>query len=855
MTLFLNSCEENDVSVAEISELNCSQAVFSAEAVSGTSFTATATVPYTGGNGAAYDAGEAVASTGVTGLTATLAGGTLATGAGSAVFTLTGTPATEGTAVFEISVGGRSCSLSLPVKASAAGISTLEVKTAAPAATESVAYTGSFTLAYTGGNGGAYTASTVTSTGVEGLTATLAEGQLANGEGTLAYTLSGTPTSDGTAIFNISFGGKSCTVTVAVAAATSGTDQAASDTVKIAYSGTGATVSNGYADQGVSVAVSGADVVVTATSLSKEIVYLLSGTATKGSFKIYSDYKFNLTLQNLNLTNTAGPAINIQSGKKATVSLPAGTASTLTDGATYASSSEDQKGTLFSEGQLVFTGTGALTVSGNNKHGIVSDDYISVSQATITVKSAAKDAIHTNDYFSMDSGTLTLTASGDGIEVEEGYALVSGGKVTINSVGDGIKTSYSGTDATISPYIAVKGGTLNITTTGEKGNALKSKGYTAIGTAETLTLTVSGKGSKAIKTSGDLTISSGTLKLSTTGAAFYDTSDADIAAPAGINCDGNLVINGGTLVVSSTGAGAKGITVDGTSAINGGNISITASGAKFTYSNALTSEAKGFKSDGAFIMTNGELNISATDDGLKSETSVTISNGTLNITKSTEGVEAPLITFEGGVSNIVSSDDGINATKGTVNGGTESNDGSHLYIKGGIVIVTGSDAIDSNGNITISGGTTIVCGPTNQPEEGVDFNGTFLINGGNVIIAGSNSMMTKAMGTASAQVGLYIKSGSQLPASSLLHIENASGTEMVTFKPKNAVYYFHFSNAAMAKNTQYKIYFGGAYSGGSFVGGSSGWGMYTGGTYSSSGATLKATTTTSASATVNTVTF
>lgn len=819
--ILMNGCEKEEVDPARISTLDCSGVIFSGEAANGVSYTATATLPYSGGNGAEYREGEPVVSQGVSGLTATLTAGTLAEGAGSAVYLITGTPDAAGTAVFEVSLGGQSCSLSLPVAASAAGVSTLSVQTEAATATESVAYTGSVTLAYTGGNGADYIGSVVLSSGVEGLTATLSAGQLASGGGTLTYTLSGTPTSAGTATFNFGFGGKSCTVTVAVTAAAAGT---ATDTVFIAYSGTGVSVNNSYSGDGVSISVSGADVTVTSKNTSREMVYLLSGTSAKGSFKIYSEYKFNLTLNNLNLTNTTGPAINIQSGKKATINLPGATGSSLTDGATYASGNEDQKGTLFSEGQLVFTGTGALSVTGNNRHAIVSDDYISVSQANITVKAAEKDGIHANDYFTMDSGTLSVTSSGDGIDVEEGDVLI-------------------------------KGGSLTVTTGGEKSHAIKSEGYTTIGTAGTLVLTVSGRGSKAIKTTGNFTLNSGTLKLSTSGTAFYDTSDADISAPAGINCDGDLAINGGTLTITSTGAGAKGITVDGAATVSGGNTSITASGAKFSYSASLSSEAKGFKSDGAFIMTNGELNISATDDGLKSETSVMVTNGTLNITKSTEGVEAPLITFGGGITNIVSSNDGINATKGTVNGGTESNDGSHLYIKGGIVIVSGSDAIDSNGNITISGGTTVVCGPANGPEEGIDVNGTFLVNGGNVIIAGSSSNMTKAMAAASAQVSLYIKSRSQLAASSLLHIESASGAEMVTFKPKNAVYYFHFSNGAMAKNTEYKVYFGGSYSGGGFVGGSSGWGMYSGGTYSSSGASLKSTVSTSASATVNTVSF
>ena len=370
-----------------------------------------------------------------------------------------------------------------------------------------------------------------------------------------------------------------------------------------------------------------------------------------------------------------------------------------------------------------------------------------------------------------------------------------------------------------------------------------------------ITLTVSGKGSKGIKTNGDFTLTAGTVKITTTGAAYYDTADADIAAPAGINCDKNLAINGGTLTVSSTGIGAKGISIDCTATINGGTTNISASGTKYTYNTANTSEAKGFKSDGAFVINNGELNIAATDDGIKSETSITVKDGKINITKSTEGIESKTIIFDGGVTNVTSSNDGINASMGTTTGGTESNDGSNIFINGGILIVAGSDGIDSNGNIVIKGGTTIIGGPTSSPEEGIDVNGNFLVNGGILISGGSNARMTKAMGTASAQVCMYITSSTQVATTSVIHIEDANGKDMVTFKPKNGNYYFHFSNPSLAKSTPYKIYFGGTYTGGSFVGGSSGWGLYTGGTYSNTGGTLKASPTTSSSSTVNTVAF
>ena len=77
----------------------------------------------------------------------------------------------------------------------------------------------SVSVPYTAGNGGTYSGQTVSSTGVTGLTATLASGSLASGSGSLTYTISGTPSASGTANFAISVGGQSCTLTVMVSAA------------------------------------------------------------------------------------------------------------------------------------------------------------------------------------------------------------------------------------------------------------------------------------------------------------------------------------------------------------------------------------------------------------------------------------------------------------------------------------------------------------------------------------------------------------------------------------------------------------------------------------------------------------
>ena len=66
-------------------------------------------------------------------------------------------------------------------------------------------------IAYTGGNGGTYDGQTILSSGVSGLTATLASGSFAKGSGNLIYDISGTPIASGTASFVVNIGGKTCT--------------------------------------------------------------------------------------------------------------------------------------------------------------------------------------------------------------------------------------------------------------------------------------------------------------------------------------------------------------------------------------------------------------------------------------------------------------------------------------------------------------------------------------------------------------------------------------------------------------------------------------------------------------------
>ena len=205
--------------VGTITTLSCGTATNSGTLTSGTTASSvSSSVPYTGGNGGTHN-GQTVTSNGVTGLTATLAAGTFAVGAGSLTLTITGTPSASGTASFALNIGGQTCALTRIVNLPVGTITALSCGTATNSGTltsGTLSSGVSSSVPYTGGNGGTHNGQAVTSTGVNGLTATLAAGNFATGAGTLNYTITGTPSTSGTASFALNIGGQSCTLTITV---------------------------------------------------------------------------------------------------------------------------------------------------------------------------------------------------------------------------------------------------------------------------------------------------------------------------------------------------------------------------------------------------------------------------------------------------------------------------------------------------------------------------------------------------------------------------------------------------------------------------------------------------------------
>ena len=332
-----------------------------------------------------------------------------------------------------------------------------------------------------------------------------------------------------------------------------------SSTVVITF-GSAITISNPLAANGVTITEDGQDITINATA--SEVEYVLSGSTSNGSVKIYSDKKFKLTLNGVSITNADGPAINIQSSKTAFVVLTDNTTNSLTDGSSYTTTvaDEDMKGTVFSEGQLVFSGNGSLTVTGNYKHAICSDDYIRVIAGNITINAAATDGIHANDAFIADAGTFNITAASDGIECEEGYIIINNGSFTLNTGDDGIAASYEDGDTSITPYVNVNGGTIIVNSSAGEGIESKSQltinnGYIATTTTDDglnagTAIYINGGNIYSYSTGNDAMDSNGTFTI--TGGKVVAIGSA--SPEAGIDCDARTLKISGGIVVGIGGA-------------------------------------------------------------------------------------------------------------------------------------------------------------------------------------------------------------------------------------------------------------------------------------------------------------
>ena len=325
---------------------------------------------------------------------------------------------------------------------------------------------------------------------------------------------------------------------------------------------------------------------VTADNTGGEVlIYELTGTTDNGFFKVYGAKKQAIVLNGVSITNPDGAAINNQNKKRTFIAVY-GT-NTLSDGPSAAYekvNDEDHKAVLFSEAQIIFSGSGVLTVNALNaqgKAGISSDDYIRLMDSpTIKVNagSNAGNGLKGKDYVQLSNGSLMVSiaaAMAKGITTDD-YVLVEGGTHMVTSTGgvayDDEDAEYTGTSCVKADnYFAMTGGSLTLKNIGDGGKGIRAGSYDFDETNHTLS---------------DSYITGGTLHITVTGREVNDVSakgvkigwvtkdgTGDRAKVTG-NA-GKLVISGGTVTVNST--YGEGLEVKGDLTFEGGETYVTSS--------------------------------------------------------------------------------------------------------------------------------------------------------------------------------------------------------------------------------------------------------------------------------------
>lgn len=187
--------------------------------------------------------------------------------------------------------------------------------------------------------------------------------------------------------------------------------------------------------------------------------FTVTGENSNAMIYVNTTDKVKLRLSGMSLKNESGPAIFFENAEKALITITKDTQNYIEDGSDYGEI--DAKAALFSNDDLEIKGNGTLTVTGNYKHAIASDDDILIENGTVNITSNGSDGIHTNNTFSMMGGTLNITAVSDGIQAEEDV-VIDGGIINVLKSEEGIE---SGTTLT------VNGGEINITSSDDGLNS------------------------------------------------------------------------------------------------------------------------------------------------------------------------------------------------------------------------------------------------------------------------------------------------------------------------------------------------------------------------------------------------
>lgn len=561
--------------------------------------------------------------------------------------------------------------------------------------------------------------------------------------------------------------GTTATTSSATATDTAASSSSFSTNVK---SGETLDVDTHYSEQDLSWDTSSETAIDLSNPTATDGVTVEDGTLTitkAGTYKLSGEYQgqikvetadsdaVRLVLDNANITNSSGAALNVVNADEVILYSASGTTNTISDGADYTATGEDDPdAVVYSKADLTIAGEGTLKVNGNHEDGIHTSDGLVIASGTLEVN-AANTGIKGKDYVDILGGTINVTAQQDGIKSTndtdegKGWTRLSNGTVTVNAGDDGFKASrvveISGGSLTVeqsdegieAQYINVSGGNVNVTSADDGMNA--------------------------------------SLKTSNSESTDSSENTSDTANQQQNNQQQGSIPGGqqsGTSNQQQQGMGQppamSGTSQDGTSQ-NG------ASGTAQQQNNTQNQGNQNMGQPPAMPGGNAQ-------DG-------TSQNGTSGTAQ--QGMGQPP---QGGM-------------PGGGGGGTFEVIDAAINVSGGHVTVNAEgDGIDSNGVTTLSGGTLIVNGPSQGGNAALDTNGDLLLNGATVL-SGSTADMFEAPSTNSTSGYLKLTNSSGFEQGSTVQVADSSGKVVANYKvTKSNVQLVLVSSSSIVKGQSYTAY-------------------------------------------------
>ena len=562
--------------------------------------------------------------------------------------------------------------------------------------------------------------------------------------------------------------GTTATTSSATATDTAASSSSFSTNVK---SGEKLDVDTHYSEQDLSWDTSSETAIDLSNPTATDGVTVEDGTLTitkAGTYKLSGEYQgqikvetadsdaVRLVLDNANITNSSGAALNVVNADEVILYSASGTTNTISDGADYTATGEDDPdAVVYSKADLTIAGEGTLKVNGNHEDGIHTSDGLVIASGTLEVN-AANTGIKGKDYVDILGGTITVTAQQDGIKSTndtdegQGWTRLSNGTVTVNAGDDGFKASrvveISGGSLTVeqsdegieAQYINVSGGDVNVTSADDGMNA-------------------------SLKTSDSESTDS---SANTSDAANQQQNNQQQGSLPGEQ-------QNGTSNQQQQGTGQpqppamSGTSQDGTSQ----------NGTTGTGQQQNNTQNQGNQNMGQPpAMPGGNA-----QDG-------TSQNGTTGTGQQGMG-QPPQDGMPGG------------------GGGTFEVVDAAINVSGGHVTVNAEgDGIDSNGVTTLSGGTLIVNGPSQGGNAALDTNGDLLLNGATVL-SGSTADMFEAPSTNSTSGYLKLTNSSGFEQGSTVQVADSSGKVVANYKvTKSNVQLVLVSSSSIVKGQSYTAY-------------------------------------------------